>query len=278
MKTRLCLIPVIGLALLCSGSPAWAQSSDEYHPFLNDKFTLSVGLFNPDKKLTIRVDGTEPEYEIDFGEEFSLDDHETTGSINFRWRFGEKWSVFGQYWAVNSEGGAVLDEDIEWENVVFKEGTFAQAGYDVSIARLFFGRKFNTGPRHEFGLGAGLHWLELSSFIEGQIITENLDTEFHRADVSAEFPLPNIGGWYMYSWSPKWMVQARLDWLSASIGDYSGGLWNGQAGINWQPFKYFGVGLYYNAFILDVDVDKSDWRGKAEASQHGPYLALTFNW
>jgi hypothetical protein len=71
---------------------------------------------------------------------------------------------------------------------------------------------------------------------------------------------------------------ARVDWLSASIGDYSGGLWNANAGINWQFSKHFGVGLSYQTFTLDVDVDKSDWHGKAEADQHGPMLSLTASW
>jgi hypothetical protein len=50
------------------------------------------------------------------------------------------------------------------------------------------------------------------------------------------------------------------------------------AGFHWQAFKNIGFGLYYNAFILDVDVDKDDWRGKAEAKQHGPWLAITATW
>ena len=101
---------------------------------------------------------------------------------------------------------------------------------------------------------------------------------FHRASASAAFPLPNIGAWYMYSWSPKWMMQVRADWLSATIGDYSGNLWDGQVGINYQPFKNIGFGLYYKAFLLDVDVEKSDWRGKAELNQNGPLLTLTASW
>lgn len=73
----------------------------------------------------------------------------------------------------------------------------------------------------------------------------------------------------------RWLVQARLDWLSASIGDYSGGLWNTQVGINWQAFRHFGIGLNYNAFVVNVDIDKTDWQGKADTIQRGPFLAIT---
>ena len=277
MKSAMQLMVFVILAFLIA-DPARAQSAEDFHPFLTDKFNIGIGFYRPDRNLTLRVDGTEPEEEIDFDESFNLDEKETTGQLNFRWRFGEKWSFWGQYWNVDSSGGAVLEEDLEWEDVIFKEGTFANAGFDVSIARLFFGRTFHTGPQHEFGLGGGFHWLEIGAFVEGQILTNFAETEFARESVSADFPLPNIGGWYMYSWSPKWLVQARVDWLSATVGDYSGGLWNVQAGINWQPTRHFGIGLQYQVFDLNVDVDSEDWNGKAQAKQHGPLLTLNATW
>jgi hypothetical protein len=82
----------------------------------------------------------------------------------------------------------------------------------------------------------------------------------------------------MYSWSPKWLFSARLDWLKVSIGDYSGSLWDARTGIHWQAFENIGLGLYYFAFNLNVDVDKENWHGKAESTNHGPLLALTASW
>jgi hypothetical protein len=277
MKT-LTHLTVITLITALFSSPVAAQTAKDYHPFLSDKFNLGVGLFWPKKNFTLQVDGSVPDKKIDLDEKFGLSDYETTGSLNFRWRFGEKWSFWGQYWSTSDGGSAILDEDIEWEDVIFKEGTFAKVGVKTKIARAFFGRTFFTRPQHEFGAGIGFHWLELDTFIEGEIIIDEDTTGFHRASVDAEIPLPNLGTWYMYSWSPKWIFQARVDWLSASIGDYSGSLWNAQAGVNWQAFENLGVGLYYNNFKLDVDVDKSDWHGRVETTNRGPYLALTATW
>lgn len=276
MKVLTRVITAFLLSLL--SSPAAAQTADDYHPFLSDKFNLDIGLFWPAIDYTLRVDGTNPEDEIDFDKVLRLDDYQTTPSINFRWRFGKKWSFWGQYWDTDTTGGAVLTEDIEWEDVVFKAGTFANTGIDVKVARAFFGREFSVSPKHEFGLGLGFHWMELGTFLEGEVIIDDATTEFQRVNVSADFPMPNIGGWYMYSWSPKWIFQSRLDWLSASIGDYSGSLWDVQAGINYQVFKNFGIGLYYKGYRINLDVDQSDWRGKVTMAQLGPLLTLTATW
>jgi len=271
-------ISAVLISFFMSSGLVWAQDSDTYHPMLTDTFVLGVGAFWAAESMEIEVDGSTPGDEFDFNEALNLDDNKTTGAMNFKWRFGEKWSLQGQYWSLDNSGGGELEDPIKWGDITFKEGTFAKGGVDKSVARIFFGRTFSTSNRHEFGLGAGFHWMELDLFLEGQILTSEGDTEFYRGDADAAFPLPNVGGWYLFSWSSKWLMQARLDWLSASVGDYSGGLWNAQLGINYQAFEHVGFGLYYNAFVVDVDVDKTDWRGKAESTQHGPFLAVTFNW
>jgi hypothetical protein len=255
-----------------------AQENEEFHPFLSTKFDLVIGLYWPKKDYVIRVDGSAPEEEIDFDETLGLNDYETTGSLNFRWRFGQKWSFWGQYWSTDTTGSKALSEDIEWGDLVYKAGLEANGGIESHVARVFAGRIFSSGPQHEFGLGGGVHWLKLSTFLEGQIKVNDDSTEFRRSNADAEFPMPNIGGWYLYSWHPKWIFQARLDWLNASLGTYSGSMWNTQVGIHWQAFENFGVGLYYNDFRLDVDVDKTDWHGKAEVIQRGPFLSFTANW
>ena len=216
--------------------------------------------------------------DIEFDEIFKVDNNETTPAAHLHWRFGEKWSVQAQYWRVSDRGASILEEDVEWEDVVFESGSNVAGGVELDVARLFFGRRFSTSENHEFGLGLGVHWLEISAFIQGEILTSVGNSEFYRGSVSADAPLPNIGAWYTYAWSPRWAFVSRLDWLSASIGDYSGGLWNAQAGVNWAVSDHIGIFGAWTYFGLDIDVDKSDWRGSAEISQNGPFLGLTASW
>ena len=101
---------------------------------------------------------------------------------------------------------------------------------------------------------------------------------FRREAVSASAPLPNIGAWYTYSISPRWALKGRLDWLSASVGDYDGRLVNASLGVNYQVFEHAGLGLSYNLFDLEVGVSKSGWRGRWETNYEGPYVYLSFFW
>jgi opacity protein-like surface antigen len=76
--------------------------------------------------------------------------------------------------------------------------------------------------------------------------------------VEADLPLPNIVAWYWYSPSTRWLITSRLDWFSASIDDYSGGLWNAGIGAQFQISDNIGLGAEFSYFAIDGDVDKSD--------------------
>jgi len=257
---------------------ALAQESVDRHPLLEDDFVFAAGAFLPNKSLKLRVDGKVPDRDIDFDERVGLSSDQSTANVTLRWRFGEKWSVSGQYFGTDDSGTAELTEDIKWEDYVLRVGSNVSAGVGLDVARLFFGREMSTGPRHEFGLGAGLHWLELSAYVEGEFFLNDESTGFRRESVSADAPLPNIGAWYSYALSPHWLITTRVDWLGASVGDYSGSLWNASAGISYQPWRHVGIGLSYQLFKLDIDIDKSDWHGAADLTYDGPFLALNVNW
>jgi len=255
-----------------------AQWDTEGHPVLTDRFLLSAGAFVPKKNLELRVDGSIDTGRIEFDERLGLSSEETTGSGELRWRFGEKWSVSGQYFKTTDSATAVLTEDVSWADYVLQEGSNVGAGIELTVARIFAGRTFSTGPGHEFGLGLGLHWLELGAFVDGEFFINDESTGFRRESVSADAPLPNVGAWYWYALSPRWLVTTRVDWFGASFGDYSGDLWNANAGLTFQAWRHVGFSLSYQYFRLDVDVDKSDWRGAANLTYDGPFATINVNW
>jgi len=273
-------VALIGAIMFCGGKPLFAEEQIDVHPYLNQEFFVDVGMYFPTREVMFRVDGSVagPGDNIDFEEQLGLRKSDETFALNFGWRFGEKWQVEGQYFDSSGRRDWVLEEDVEWNDIIFNQGTSVGIGQDFSLLRVFFARRFESSENHEFGIGAGLHWLELSAFIEGNVIIGGGGNEFRRESVTAEFPLPNIGAWYIYSFSSKWALKTRLDWLSADVGDYDGTLINASIGLNYQMFQHFGVGLNYNFFDLDVGVDRPNWRGEVELKYEGPFAYMSFYW
>ncbi len=128
-------------------------------------------MFFPSSEAKIRIDGTAelPDEEIDFNGRIGRVTEDEIGAASLYWRFGEKWGLQTQYYFESrNDVSAVLQEDIEWEDYVIREGSEASVGLDVTIFRIFFGREFNQGTNHLFGVGAGVHWMEIGAFAEGE--------------------------------------------------------------------------------------------------------------
>jgi len=277
------VICLSAFALATSSGVVIAQDSD-YHPALSDNFILSIGAFRSDNSFKITADGSEIDVEtgdrIDFGDSVGVDESNTLANGQLRWKFGRerKWSLWGQYFENNNGGDATLNEDVTFEGVIFREGTFVEGGVDIAVARLFLGRSFVKNEQHDFGVGVGIHNLDMSAYIGGEILIDDETTGYHRAEVGGSQILPNIGTWYNFSPAKRWLLHGRIDWISANINEYDGTMWNFNAGVNFQAWKHVGFDLSYQYFNIDLSVDDGDWIGGAEMRYSGPVLGMTFNW
>ncbi len=267
------------VCMSCLAAPrlSVAEETDELHPYLDSGFSLDLGIFYPDRKLDLGVNGTIGVIndEIDFDKRTQLDSADNTFSAELAWRYRDKWSIVGQYFKSTDTARVVLEEDVEWKDVVFGAGSNAAIGSQFSLTRIFFARQLNTSNSHDVSIGGGIHWLHFGAFIEGEILVNGTPASARRS-VSAEAPLPNIGVWYKYSITSRWALRTRLDVFGASFDDYDGRLINIGLGVNYQAFEHFGIGLNYNYIELDVKINKSDWRGNIKTTYDGVYVNASF--
>jgi len=252
-------------------------SSGKYHPFLSDNFHLGLGVYRPSKKRKI---GADPNDGGSPGKSLDASDSQSTGMLNFRWRYTKNWFFEGTYWNTDSESGETLTEDFEYGDVKFLAGTSVRSEVDTSIIRLFWGRSFYRRPSTDWGVGLGLHVLAIDAILEGNILVPPGDPPIpdHHEKASVSVPLPNLGIWYMYSWSPNWVFTTRLNWLNITFEEFSGSMYDLSVGVNYQMSDHFGIGLAANAFKLNLQVDDADWRGSFVDEQIGPHLYVTWNW
>ncbi|MGB5486690.1 MAG: hypothetical protein WBN06_04830 [Lysobacterales bacterium] len=269
-------------AILLAVSPTVLMAQDyQYHPALSDNFTATLGFMRSSNAFKLESDIVgDPGDDIDFDDSLDVSDHSTFFNGQFRWKFGSqrKWSIAGQYFSNSANGDAVLEEDVEWDGLTFGAGTFVESQVKIAVTRVFVGRSFIKNDQNDFGLGIGLHNLDISAYVEGEVIIDGESSGVERAEVDANQPLPNIGGWYNYSPARNWLLHARVDWISANIGDYDGSLWNASAGVGYQVWRNVGFDLSWQWFGLDLKVDSDDWRGRTKMTYSGPVVAVNFSW
>ena len=271
------------LTVILSSLVAQAEGEDEsnLHPMMSSDFWVLVGAYTPDHTVSASLDATVGDVlpEIDFGGEIGLADKTTLFNGEIGWQFSENWSFSVQRFSTRRDQSATIEEPIPWGDLVFDVGVEVEAGTSSAITRLFFARKFLDKGPHDLRLGAGLHLLEIEAYLQG-IATVNDETigEYQSKRASFKAPLPNIGAWYRYSPSDRWLFSLRGDWLAASIGDLSGRIINVTGGVNFALFEHVGIGLSYQYFRLDVDIEADLWKGHADIIYDGPFIHLSGNW
>ena len=99
-----CTVILIGILLGGATNQLHAQDQADVHPYFTDKFVLDLGVYFPERSLTISVDGPvipgSPD-DIDFEADFGVKKSDELFALNFGWRFGEKWELQGQYFKAN---------------------------------------------------------------------------------------------------------------------------------------------------------------------------------
>ena len=204
MKTK---ILVSHLLILTAGTMfATASFAQDRHPSKNSKFWLDVGGYYATESIVLSVesdilgenDPIDLERDIDFGDPNMLP------MIEFGWHFGEKWSVALQYFDTEKSKSFSIEEEIEWDDLVFEVGVDAKIGTGASVTRLVVDRILHESENHRVNLALGLHLLSVDAFIEGIARLDDESTEFRRSRVETKFPLPNIGFSYLYSPSRTW--------------------------------------------------------------------------
>lgn len=271
---------ILFAGLLAINGAAQAEPEIDLHPMMTSRFELHVGGFFPDRRMQLGVNGSTGKVNslIDVNEALQVKATDTTYSIDFSWRIGERWRLLAQHFV--SGGGAThtLERDIPWKDVTFPSGSDVSAGSDFSLISVSIGREFETRDRHELGLGAGLHFIDIGAHITGSTVDDNGVSAVRSEAVSVSGPLPNIGAWYRYSLTPRWGFRSRLDWLQADVGKYDGKVISLSLGLNYRLSKNVGIGFEYTEFELDAGVKDSGWRGYTYHRYGGFTANITVFW
>jgi len=163
-----------------------------------------------------------------------LDNSELTLFLGFDLHFSKKWKLSGEYFGLRNRGGRVLEENLQWEDFTLQEGSYVSAGLNFNIYRVYVGRIFTRGQKHEFGGGLGFHLMNVRTFIEGEFLTSEGDIGFEKSTKSITIPLPNLGLWYFYAPTTKLALTLRADVFAISINEFSGSLWDLTPGLSYQ--------------------------------------------
>jgi len=275
------LLPAIVL-LLGLASPALAQRSYEDSRIVNDKWLVSLGgyltEFETDASAGV---GGFAGTSIDFEKLLGLDEDVSAPRLEAIWRYRPKGMVELTAFSLRRTGNRVIDEEIEWNGVLYEIGADIDTKFTTSVLKLAYRHGFVNNGRAEAGFVAGLTTYKMAIGLkgEGQIIENGVPTvaTFDRSEQEVLAPVPSAGMFMNYAILPNLIMRVRADFFDLDVSDYSGRIVDTSVFFNYFVTRHIGLGLGSNTTDIDVRNDgENPWR--VEYKQSGFVGNLTLVW
>ena len=247
----------IGVAALLAtaaaglATPTAAQS-------LRDKAWIEVSAYFP----SVNTDATVgrpgfPGTDIDLESDLNLNKHETLPAVYAGWRFTDRFTLAGEYYALDRNGTRLLTRDLSFGDSTFPASFEVKSELHSDVYRLTLGYSFIKTDQAELGAALGLHATDFKIGLEGQARVGSATGLVNRRE-NTKFlaPMPTVGVFGTYEPMPKLILTGRADYMSLDIGDYDGSILNAQAAIGYRVWGNVDLGVSYRYVKYKLDVDK----------------------
>lgn len=267
--------------LLAAATAARSQATTPAQGLLEDKFVVNLGAFVLGTDVKARLNGEAAENpDVDFDRTFGNDSDATRIRLDALWRITPKHHVRLMYFNHDSDRSRVLDQTIEWGDHTFEAGANVAAENKIKVYELAYEYAFMRQPNYEVAASFGLHVLDTSLKLSGAATITDANGNVTQSDFavkqgSVTAPLPVIGirgGWAV---APQWYLDAQVQFFKAKVGEYDGYLSDWRFGATWMFSRNFGVGLGYNRFTANIDVEKSNFDGRLRLGYGGVQIYMT---
>jgi hypothetical protein len=262
-----------GMALLLLGSPA--AFAEDAPNLLTDSFQVALGTFIITSEPTVQLKGdTSNGDRVDFDEALGGGDSQRI-RLDSHWRFGDtgRHKIKAIAFDMSRDNSRTFDRDIEWGGDIYPIGAKVDAEFSFTVIEVAYEYSFMRRDNFELDASIGLHYTDLESSLKataeasGGTLTSDISNS---ASVAA--PLPVIGLRGIWDLSHNFWLDATAQFFALSIDEYDGNLQDYRVLLTWQPKKWLGIGLGYNRFSIDVDVDASNFDGSLDWTYSGPMI------
>lgn len=275
---RSLFVPLAG-ALAASGflllAPAVALAEDAPN-FLDDRFHLMLGSYIVNTDTEMQLDGNAGTGTVVNWEETFGGGDTTRFRIDGQWRFADRHKARFMVFNSSRSESATLNEDIDFGGETFPVSAKVDAEFQFDIYELAYEYAFLRRDSYEVAASFGVHYTTLSAELKAKASSSNGTISVDRKeDASVDLPLPVFGLRGTWGLPHNFWLDAGAQYFALSIDEYDGSVQDYRVGLIWQPKKWLGIGLGYNVFRVDVDVDRNNFKGSLDWQYDGPILSYS---
>ena len=158
-------------------------------------------------------------------------------------------------------------------------GASVTAESELAIYQLSYEYAFLRRQNYELAGGIGVHYMDMGLSTSATLSVQGGTTGSRQAneDANTGAPLPVLGLRWLWRLSNNFYVNAQVQYFYIEFDPYSGSLADLKASVVWQPTDHVGLGVGYNAFRFNFDIeDKPDFDGSLQWDYGGAIVFASF--
>jgi len=259
---------VASAALLFSAIPAAAAQSAD----IDDRFSVSLGMFFTDRDTRTRVNGDIPDSgtDVDLEGDLGFDKSDAVFRVDGYFRFNEKHRIDFSVFDLSRNGSKQIDEELVWDGEIYPIDVLVKASLDLDIYKVAYTWSFIQRDNGYLGATAGLYVLDIGTSIAAETIGQ-------ASSGGTTAPLPVLGLRGQYDFSEKWSFRGSAEFFAVDYDNYSGSLYDIYAGVDYQFSEQVAVGVGINSVGLDIDVEENRFDGNLDWRYDGGLIFFKFD-
>jgi hypothetical protein len=197
-------------------------------------------------------------------DDLGLDEETDTLALAAQYRLSRRHRLQATITDLDRTATRWITKQIEWGDVTYDVGAVIDSRLRTSLFRFKWKYSFSDGGRLDAGLSAGLSTfgIEASLSGEGSVDDGMGGTVLRGTTEGATFiaPVPLIGFWVDYAFSPRWIVRTSAESIDLSIGANSGRVLETEFTAEYYVSRLVGLGFGLTGYDLEYSKDEEDQR------------------
>ena len=202
-----------------------------------------------------------------------MDDSTVVPQLSAKWRFSDRWILNFAFSDFSLDGRQAIDSSFDFGGTNFPLNASLDTELSLTAFVVALDYVIFKSDKAEFGIGAGLHGLDLDLQLDGDL--NGIDVAESQSDFLA--PLPNLRVFGRYAITPKIITSVQVGWMGADIENYSGDFLVASAGVRYQVSRQWSVGLSYQLTTIDFEVGGGRNEEVYDVELDGIALSVRFN-
>ena len=269
--------PIVGRDRILFGNVGLAYNADVFNPTAFDNYNrqlptidLRVGAFFANVNSTLKRDTAEgvPGFEIDLEDILNAPNDETAIEADAVFRIGEHHALEFGYFELIRDGSATLENELEFGDETFPEGTVIDSRIDYSSLRFGYTFYLMKDNQKELGIMGGVHLTELSTNINADGVPQ-----VERSKSSTPLPVIGLNGAVFFG--DKTTLRARIHIFRTDFDRHEGSLNYAALDLERKFGNLVRAGIGYNFYGVKLTSNDDDLNGTLNIRHHGPVLFMT---